>query len=165
PSRLDPMSCPTLSPGRGRPASGRGATRSPGRACSGSSRFLSVLHDHDEVRDLRDHAADRRIVGTRHDAVQLLEAERAQRRLLRLVEADPASDLLDRDRLLGGAHRVVSRPSSWTSLPRRFATVSALRGSDSPAIVARSTFWGLALPRDFVRMSCTPAASSTARTA
>src|SRR5262245_29015665 len=119
------------------------------------------------MRHLAEHPAHRRIVRNLADAPDLLEPERAQRRLLGLVEADAAPDLLDRDRLLlgGGGHDPDSSPRSWTSLPRRFATCSAFRSHLSPSRVARRTVLGFAVPSDFVRMSWTPHDSRTARTA
>src|SRR5882672_2287757 len=108
------------------------------------------------MRDLRHHPANRRVVRALHDASDLLEPQRAQRRLLGPVESDAASHLADPDRLLRRRHRLASNPRSARSFPRRLATASALLSIFSPAIVARSTFWGLAVPRDLVRMSCTP---------
>ena len=54
---------------------------------------------------------------------------------------------------------------SSTVLPRIFATCSALRSCLSASIVALTMLMGLLVPKDLVRMSATPASSSTARAA
>ena len=83
--------------------------------------------DHDQVRDLGDHAADLRVVRVRLDTPDLPQTERAQGRLLRLVVADAAPDLPDRHHLFAGArHRAVSSRTSSVAFPRSLATCSAL---------------------------------------
>src|SRR5262245_6071481 len=124
-----------------------------GPSCPAPSRRFD---DADEMGHLGDHAAHRRRVLERRPAVELVQAETDQRRLLALVAPRRAPDLLHRHCLLGLGLRHFSRflesqpcsgtasPSrrramiSLTFLPRRAATERGLVSRFSASNVART---------------------------
>src|SRR5688572_25963378 len=119
--------------------------------------------DPHHVRDGADHAADgRRVV--QHD------------RLVHPGQAQPLDGVLVTLRAVGPAahqgdfqlarHRLCSH--TWRSsavLPRSFAVSSIERSILSASMVAWITLCGFDVPMHLVRMSCTPATSSSGRTA
>src|SRR5262249_24108968 len=112
----------------------------------------------DEMRDLRDHAADRGRVLDDDRAADAREPEAAQRLTLARRGADRALAQRHLEHLL--AHPC----SSPSGLPRRLAIVSGVRSSCSAANVARTMLCGLCEPMHLVSTLAMPASSTTART-
>src|SRR5947199_9447139 len=84
-----------------------------------TAKILFLIHDADEVLNLGDHAAHRRRVLQLGNPADLVEFQADQRRALRMVAADRAAGLLDRDRLCGLGHRHKLRKSYYTRQPLR----------------------------------------------
>src|ERR1051325_4217943 len=133
---------------------------------------LVLLHDFHEMRDLFDHAAHLFGVHPLGHAVHLAQPERLERLAHLDGAADAGADLADADRLLlrafaalllGRAHSAASG-ALFSALPRRVLYSSSLRSCLRASKVALTTLWGLAVPRDLVRMFWMPADSRMART-
>src|SRR5215467_899637 len=134
------------------------------------SAIVDLFHTN-EVEHLPDRPAERRRV--RHDdrRSRPFQAEPLDGRAHRVLLPDGAADLLHTElRFHWGVSRLVcdlrsAGRISPVCLPRLCATSSTLRRLRRACTVARTTLWGLVLPRHFVRMSWMPALSTTARTA
>src|SRR5262245_38592455 len=105
------------------------------------------------MADLVQHAAHRGRVDQLRDVAHAQQAQATQRLALIVAVADGAADLSHHERLGG------------LDLASSLARSSGARSERSPSSVARITLWGLVEPRPLVRMSFTPAASHSARTA
>src|SRR5262245_16808889 len=116
------------------------------------------------MRDRLDHSAHRFVVRKNPDPPDLPQTERIERRLLPHRKPDAALHLADVEgcallrRLLPGRHRRSPVRVSGAT-PRARATESGSLSWSRPSIVALITLCGLAVPRDFVRTSCTPRTS------
>src|SRR5687768_17055098 len=143
------------------------------------------LLDVDEMRDGVDHAADLGTIFLDDDVADALQTQRAQRVALVLLASDAGLDLGDLElrhdapapaaafsSALAAASAMPSLPArsraagatSSTVRPRRLATSSG----DSSILRASTVAWTMLMafdePSDLLSTSCTPAASSTART-
>src|SRR5207245_2603257 len=140
--------------------------------CAGFSSWILTIHhlfDGHQVSDSLErpfHAGSPRVHPARPHAA---EAEGIRDPALALRPPDQAAAQGEPNPGPRGRH-VASHPSarrprrSSTVLLRILATSRGSRISSSPLSVARAWLMGLLLPSDLVRMSRTPAASSTART-
>src|SRR5271155_3089890 len=81
-------------------------------------RFILVLHDCEEMRNLRDHAAKRRRIRPKHHAIHGLQPQRAHNGFMFLGAADGAADQLDLDPVgLVLGHPKLLSPDSILAFP------------------------------------------------
>ena len=105
-----------------------------------------------------------------HRLVQAAKTQGSEGRLVAHRVTNRALDQGDPQHLLPVVFSAIFLPplpegqQILTGLPRRAASFSGDLSCSKASKVAFTTFSTLALPSDLVRISCTPAASSTART-
>src|SRR5438552_14350979 len=115
-----------------------------------------ILLDHfHQMRDLGDHSARLRRIGTLGHLVHPAQAQSLERFAHGPGAADTTPDLFDAKRLLLRcflrAHDCAASLSS-PFRPRRLLYSSSFRSCLSASNVAFTTLCGFAVPRDFVRM-------------
>src|SRR5205807_5728129 len=107
-----------------------------------------------------DHAANCRCVVMLDDIIRSAESERFDRALMIEKRIVHAFSLFDTELL----HLCYPLKTFESEIPLRSAVEDASERFSSADIVAFTKLCGFDEPCDFVRISCTPASSSTART-